>query len=284
MFEKIAEELHRAGLGLGREKLLASAPVYLFSVEKENWESPVFDLEQLLVQLEEQKLFSRQTDGLLCLSVEYGISEGTIGEALGFADESGRFKTSLERWLSDLNMQYQVEQGIVLLRVSRFREIFSEAVWQRRLFRQINRYKNDFLFLFQTEEKDIAAVREWLGGEYFCRRIQAGKWETADYVEFFKRGLERVNLSLDGQGESVLTELLERHADEMNSRRLRQWQQELVWEYFLSGESKEERRQIFPSSCMTEESFRKHLADRRMLSGIGFEVREHYIGERGKQI
>ncbi|MCM1233727.1 MAG: hypothetical protein NC489_26730, partial [Ruminococcus flavefaciens] len=191
MFGQIAEELHKASQNIEEKKLLAAAPVYLFSVKKENGEMTGAALEELLECLEEKKLFFAQTDGLICLSAECGFPEMGIEEKPGFADETGRFLVSLEQWLARLRVQYQMEQGIIWIRIHDFRRLRTETVWWRQLFRQMGRFKGEFLFLFETEEPDAAIAQEWIGRAYFCRMLQIRPWDVPDYIRFFRRGLEQ---------------------------------------------------------------------------------------------
>lgn len=280
MFNEIAKELCVVGKRIDGEKLLELAPVYLFSQNRENRGYMVDSLEELLEMLEEQKLFFAQTDGVLCLSLEYGISPRDIGEVPGLSDGLGRFNTSLEQWLSYLHTEHQIEKGIVLIQIDKIRELTSETIWWRRFFRQINKYKRNFIFIFQAEERDLDTVRKWIGRECFCRQMQIRQMEVSDYVKDFQRRLKNMELCLDEQGETILTELLTRYAEKIDGQLLGHWYQELMWRYFMSEGVEGKGGQVFPAECITEDSLKKYLENHQDLSEIGFEISKHECSGR----
>lgn len=274
MYTVIAEELDKAGQNVERERLLAITPLYLCSAGQGSREILGNGLEELLKKLEEQKLFARQTDGVVCFSLEYGIQEGHIRETLGLSDGQGRFRESLGQWMSYLNGQYQVVGGIVQIRMDWSRQWEAEDIWWRRFFRELGRYKKEFLFLFQAEEEALAAAGEWLGREYFCRTIEVRRPESADYIRRFKQELDRAGLILDEAGEEVLAELLGQYTKELDYRILEKWQKELAWEYLILANPGTVERHVFPAERITEESLKRHLPDRRKSSGIGIKINE----------
>lgn len=100
MFKGIAEELCRAAKKIEKDNLLMAAPVYLFFAKENSMEYADVSLEQLLSLLEGQNLLSWQTARWMELSLEYGFGEIDTQERLGFFDQLGRFKTSLQQWMS----------------------------------------------------------------------------------------------------------------------------------------------------------------------------------------
>lgn len=272
MFKRIADEMCSVNRNIGREKVFAMAPAYLVATDKEDEESLNYSAEQLMLLLEKEKLFSEQTDDYFTLTVEYGVPEEQVHERLGLVDEFGTFKSSLEQWICYLNLQHQVREGIILIQIDWQRELMTERAWWKRFFRQMNRYKSDFLFLFYTGEKDAAQLQEWIGRKTFCCRLETRKLQVADYVRTFKRGLEKIEFSMDKKGEEVLVKLLEQYKDKMNGCILKQWQQELIWDYLLEEQPEGQKNRIFLAEYLTEESLTKHFKSHHNTIGIGFEV------------
>lgn len=280
MFKGIAEELCRAAKKIEKDNLLMAAPVYLFFAKENSMEYADVSLEQLLSLLEGQNLLSWQTARWMELSLEYGFGEIDTQERLGFFDQLGRFKTSLQQWMSYLNTEHQVGQGIVLIHIHCFstsdskKELSLEMVWWRQFFRQMHRYKRDFLFLVQTEEKDFAAIWELFDKECFCCEAEIRQPETSDYVEYFQHNLERIGLYMNQQSEKVLTELLEQYKECINSRILDKWQKEVVWEFLMKKQDQGNENKAVPADCFKEESLKKHLFKyQKDLTMIGFGVR-----------
>lgn len=67
-----------------------------------------------------------------------------------------------------------------------------EDIWWRQFFRELGRYKKQFLFLFQVEEWDIAAVEGWPGREYFIlQNLRAGERRVFPTESITEKSLKR---------------------------------------------------------------------------------------------
>lgn len=275
MFHGITKEIDTIAAKLGTEQLRSLLPIYLFpSGEKDMDFDPAESLDGLLEDLEERDLFSAQSDGSLVLSLEYGSREWDHMGRLGLADEAGQFKTTLGQWMEYIMTRYRVSQGIVLIRLDCPEARREETVWWRRFFRQLHRYRRQFLFLFQAEKADVDSAGEWLGRECYCRRMELTGWRKEEYLRYFEAGLEKYDLCLDESGRKMLTGLLDRYGDRITRHGMERWQQDVLWEYFL----KEKPGDGLPAGeggltpFLDEERFRRYISDDRDNKGIGFEV------------
>lgn len=272
MLKKIAEELKRIQSVADRKRIFEMAPVYLFEVKKEEKIFLTDSMEILIMELEEQSLFSKLTADWLQLTLEYGISEKSGQEMLGLTDDGGKFRQTLDEWLSFLRIQRQIEQGIVLLCLDGWQECFSEQIWCRRFFHHIKQYRDNFLFLFYGEQNDINRIEKWLGRECFCRKIEIRQPVLSDYEKWFKQELDKNGLHLNGQGETALVRLLGQYKESINSDVLKKWQQEIVWDLLCEEQGEEESNGIFPAACLKENVLKKYLSYRQNPVNIGFEV------------
>ena len=268
MFRKITEELCKVSDRQGGQLLPEMVPVYLFAVDEHSGNYDLSaPLEQLLGELEERRLFSVQADGCLILSLEYGLSEGDIRERLGLVDETGRFRPTLGQWMENLMLQHRVSQGIVLLRLDWSREQQSEGVWWKRFFRQLHKYRKQFLFLFQVNQSDLSEIEEWLGKEFFCRKMEIARPDAKGYLQYFENGLGKYSLKLSENDRKFLLSLFQKYEDRLSYQTLEKWLWEIVWEYFLAEES-EGRKAL--SSYFREEALTKHVIGKTMQATIGF--------------
>lgn len=269
---RISEELKRIQSFADRQQIFEMAPAYLFTIKKEEQLFLTDSMEMLIRELEEQRLLSELTADWLWLTLEYGVSERNGQEMLGLADKRGKFRQTLDEWLSFLRIQYQIEQGIVLIHLIRWQEYFSEQIWCNRFFRQMKQYKSNFLFLFYGGQNDMNRIEQWLGEECFCRKIEIQQPELLDYAECFKQALDKNGLHLDKQGETALVRLLGQYKESINSDVLKKWQQEIVWDLLCEEQCGEEPDGIFPAACLKEDILKKYLSYRQNPVNIGFEV------------
>lgn len=275
MFRKIVEELSVVGRGVETERLRMLAPVYLFAAGE--WDGdfePASSLDNLLDDLEKARLFSAQSDGCLTLWLEYGSREWDYEGRLGLVDEAGQFKTTLGQWMDYIMARYQVSQGVVLIHLDSLRQRRAETVWWRRFFRQLHRYRKQFLFLFQAGEAEADFAWEWLGRECFCRKVEPVRRKTQEYIQSFEAGLEKYGLQLGEKERVLLGELLDRYRDRLTCHGLEKWQQALLWEYFLETQSGGQSRGggTLPAEYLSEEKFCRYIGSEKDKQGIGFEV------------
>lgn len=269
MFRKITEELCKVSDRQGGQLLPEMVPVYLFAVDEHSGNYDLSaPLEQLLGELEERRLFSVQADGCLILSLEYGLSEGDIRERLGLVDETGRFRPTLGQWMENLMLQHRVSQGIVLLRLDWSKEQQAEGVWWKRFFRQLHKYRKQFLFLFQVNQSDLSEIEEWLGKEFFCRKVEIARPDANGYLQYFESGLERHSLKLQAGEREFLRTLFEKYEERLSHQTLEKWLREIVWEYFLAEESDGEESL---SAYLNEEALAKHVIGKAIPPKIGFQ-------------
>ena len=269
MFQKIMDELCKVGDRQGDQLAPEMVPVYLFAVDERSGNYDLSaPLEQLLGELEERGLFSVQADGCLILSLEYGLSEGDIRERLGLVDETGRFRPTLGQWMENLMLQHRVSQGIVLLRVDWSKEQQAEGVWWKRFFRQLHKYRKQFLFLFQVNQSDLNEIEEWLGKEFFCRKVEITRPDAQGYLQHFENGLEKYSLKLLEKDRKFLLSLLQKYEDRLSHQTLEKWLREIVWEYFLE----EPKGKKTLSGYLREEALTKHIIGKNMQATIGFKA------------
>lgn len=272
MLKKVAEDLKRVRSVADRQRILEMAPVYLFGVKKEEQVFLTDSMEILMTELEEQGLFSKLTADWLQLTLEYDTLERNGQEMLGLADDRGKFRQTLDEWLSFLRIQYQIEQGIVLICLNRWHVCSSEQIWYSRFFRHLKQHMGNFLFLFYGEQKNVNGIEKWLGRECFCRKIEIRQPKLSDYEKWFKQELDNNGLHLNGQGETALARLLGQYKESIDADVLKKWQQEIVWDFLCEEQREEGIDGIFPAVCLKGDVLKKYLSYRQKFVNIGFEV------------
>lgn len=266
MLKKIAEELKRIQSVADRQRILEMAPVYLFEVKKEVQVLLADSMERLMMELEEQGLFSKLTSDWLWLTLEYGISERNGQEMLGLEDDRGKFRQTLDEWLSFLRIQRQIEHGIVLICLNRWNVCFSEQIWYSRFFHHLKQYMGNFMFLFYGEQNNMNGIEKLLGKKCFCRKIEIRQPKLSDYERWFKQELDKNGLHLDGQGEVMLVRILGQYKESIDADVLKKWQQEIVWDFLCEEQHEEGGDGTLPAACLNGNVLKKYLFYRRSLS------------------
>ncbi|MBO5371595.1 MAG: hypothetical protein J6A75_02630 [Lachnospiraceae bacterium] len=271
MFQIIAEELGKIAQVTDRKRALSMAPIYMFASKEESTRWFATALEELLEQLEKQKIFSSQMDGCIQLSLEYGIFSEYEREMIGLCNELGQFKSDLEQWIIYLQMQHQVVQGVICIQIKGKRELAEEQIWWRKFLRQIKKYQGEYLFLFQFSEENRHAMRNRLQKNCFCRSLQIKKPVAEEYVHAFKVTLGEKGFSLNEQGEAVLTALMEQYTDKIDSQILEQWQQEILWKFLVKEDVQKGENILFPVQYLSEKVLNKYIENGTAgLREIGF--------------
>ena len=164
-------------------------------------------------------------------------------------------------------LQHRVSQGIVLLRLDWSKEQQTEGVWWKRFFRQLHKYRKQFLFLFQVNQSDLNEIEEWLGKEFFCRKVEITRPDANGYLQYFENGLEKYSLKPSETDRKFLLSLFNKYEDQLSHQTLEKWLREIVWEYFLT-EVSEKKKAL--SGYFREEALTKHVIGKTTQTTIGF--------------
>ena len=243
MFESISKEILKVfEHSLDSKAILNLSPVYLFSLDDVSDEYITENLKDILIEFEKKEIFSANNDDIIYLNQEYGTSTYEINESLGLSDECGKFKKTLDQWLTEINLKCYVSQGIVLIKINETDGISSKSIWWKRLIANMSRFKNDYLFMIQTDTENFDKVYEFMSKEIFCQKMAIESPSSEKYFDIFVRNLDKYRLSLDSQGRKKLKKIILANIDRLDTKRFIKWEQEIIWKYMVNfdGESKKE--------------------------------------------
>ncbi len=288
MFESISNDMFKvSGYSLESKEILKISPVYLFSLDGVSDEYITENLKDLLIDFEKKGIFSVNTDDIVYLNQEYGTSNYEITESLGLSDECGKFKKTLEQWLTEINLKCYVSQGIVLIKINETEGISSKSVWWKRLISNINNFKKDYLFMIQTDTDNFDKVYKFMSNEIFCQKLVIESPNSEKYFDIFVRNLNKYKLSLDSSGKKKLQKIILENIKSLDTNKFIKWEQEIIWKYMVNfdgevkkeefiwyerqqSEENEELRNVLPCEYINENGLKEDVASGRELSRLGF--------------
>ena len=288
MFESISNDMFKvSGYSLESKEILKISPVYLFSLDGVSDEYITENLKDLLIDFEKKGIFSVNTDDIVYLNQEYGTSNYEITESLGLSDECGKFKKTLEQWLTEINLKCYVSQGIVLIKVNETEGISSKSVWWKRLISNINNFKKDYLFMIQTDTDNFDKVCTFMSNEIFCQKLVIESPNSEKYFDIFVRNLNKYKLSLDSSGKKKLQKIILENIKSLDTKKFIKWEQEIIWKYMVNfdgevkkeefiwyerqqSEENEELRNVLPCEYINENGLKEDVSSGRELSRLGF--------------
>lgn len=288
MFESISNDMFKvSGYSLESKKILKISPVYLFSLDGVSDEYITENLKDLLIDFEKKGIFSVNMDDIVYLNQEYGTSNYEITESLGLSDECGKFKKTLEQWLTEINLKCYVSQGIVLIKINETEGISSKSVWWKRLISNINNFKKDYLFMIQTDTENFDKVCTFMSNEIFCQKLVIESPNSEKYFDIFVRNLNKYKLSLDSSGKKKLQKIILENIKSLDTKKFIKWEQEIIWKYMVNfdgevkkeefiwyerqqSEENEELRNVLPCEYINENGLKEDVSSGRELSRLGF--------------
>lgn len=288
MFESISNDMFKvSGYSLESKEILKISPVYLFSLDGVSDEYITENLKDLLIDFEKKGIFSVNTDDIVYLNQEYGTSNYEITESLGLSDECGKFKKTLEQWLTEINLKCYVSQGIVLIKINETEGISSKSVWWKRLISNINNFKKDYLFMIQTDTDNFDKVYKFMSNEIFCQKLVIESPNSEKYFDIFVRNLNKYKLSLDSSGKKKLQKIILENIKSLDTKKFIKWEQEIIWKYMVNfdgevkkeefiwyerqqSEENEELRNVLPCEYINENGLKEDVSSGRELSRLGF--------------
>lgn len=288
MFESISKEILKVfEHSLDSKAILNLSPVYLFSLDDVSDEYITENLKDILIEFEKKEIFSANNDDIIYLNQEYGTSTYEINESLGLSDECGKFKKTLDQWLTEINLKCYVSQGIVLIKINETDGISSKSIWWKRLIANMSRFKNDYLFMIQTDTENFDKVYEFMSKEIFCQKMAIESPSSEKYFDIFVRNLDKYKLSLDSQGRKKLKKIILANIDRLDTKRFIKWEQEIIWKYMVNfdGESKKEEfmwyerqnteendvlRTVLPCEYINDDGLKETPSSGKELTRLGF--------------
>ena len=288
MFESISNDMFKvSGYSLESKEILKISPVYLFSLDGVSDAYITENLKDLLIDFEKKGIFSVNTDDIVYLNQEYGTSNYEITESLGLSDECGKFKKTLEQWLTEINLKCYVSQGIVLIKINETEGISSKSVWWKRLISNINNFKKDYLFMIQTDTDNFDKVYKFMSNEIFCQKLVIESPNSEKYFDIFVRNLNKYKLSLDSSGKKKLQKIILENIKSLDTKKFIKWEQEIIWKYMVNfdgevkkeefiwyerqqSEENEELRNVLPCEYINENGLKEDVSSGRELSRLGF--------------
>lgn len=288
MFESISNDMFKvSGYSLESKEILKISPVYLFSLDGVSDEYITENLKDLLIDFEKKGIFSVNMDDIVYLNQEYGTSNYEITESLGLSDECGKFKKTLEQWLTEINLKCYVSQGIVLIKINETEGISSKSVWWKRLISNINNFKKDYLFMIQTDTENFDKVCTFMSNEIFCQKLVIESPNSEKYFDIFVRNLNKYKLSLDSSGKKKLQKIILENIKSLDTKKFIKWEQEIIWKYMVNfdgevkkeefiwyerqqSEENEELRNVLPCEYINENGLKEDVSSGRELSRLGF--------------
>ena len=288
MFESISKEILKVfEHSLDSKAILNLSPVYLFSLDDVSDEYITENLKDILIEFEKKEIFSANNDDIIYLNQEYGTSTYEINESLGLSDECGKFKKTLDQWLTEINLKCYVSQGIVLIKINETDGISSKSIWWKRLIANMSRFKNDYLFMIQTDTENFDKVYEFMSKEIFCQKMAIESPSSEKYFDIFVRNLDKYRLSLDSQGRKKLKKIILANIDRLDTKRFIKWEQEIIWKYMVNfdGESKKEEfmwygrqnteendvlRTVLPCEYINDDGLKETTSSGKELTRLGF--------------
>lgn len=288
MFESISKEILKVfEHSLDSKAILNLSPVYLFSLDDVSDEYITENLKDILIEFEKKEIFSANNDDIIYLNQEYGTSTYEINESLGLSDECGKFKKTLDQWLTEINLKCYVSQGIVLIKINETDGISSKSIWWKRLIANMSRFKNDYLFMIQTDTENFDKVYEFMSKEIFCQKMAIESPSSEKYFDIFVRNLDKYRLSLDSQGRKKLKKIILANIDRLDTKRFIKWEQEIIWKYMVNfdGESKKEEfmwyerqnteendvlRTVLPCEYINDDGLKETPSSGKELTRLGF--------------
>ena len=288
MFESISKEILKVfEHSLDSKAILNLSPVYLFSLDDVSDEYITENLKDILIEFEKKEIFSANNDDIIYLNQEYGTSTYEINESLGLSDECGKFKKTLDQWLTEINLKCYVSQGIVLIKINETDGISSKSIWWKRLIANMSRFKNDYLFMIQTDTENFDKIYEFMSKEIFCQKMVIESPSSEKYFDIFVRNLDKYKLSLDSQGRKKLKKIILANIDRLDTKRFIKWEQEIIWKYMVNfdGESKKEEfmwyerqnteendllRTVLPCEYINDDGLKETPSSGKELTRLGF--------------
>ena len=288
MFEGISKEMMKVfEHSLDSKAILDLSPVYLFSLDGVSDEYITENLKELLIDFEKKEIFLANNDDIIYLNQEYGTASYEITENLGLSNECGKFKKTLDQWLTEINLKCYVSQGIVLIKINETEGISSKSVWWKRLIANINRFKKDYLFMIQTDTENFDKVYDFINSEIFCQKLVIESPNSEKYFDIFIRNLDKYKLSLDSQGRKKLKKIILANIDSLDTKRFIKWEQEIIWKYMVNfdGESKKEEfmwyerqnteendvlRTVLPCEYINDDGLKETTSSGKELTRLGF--------------
>ena len=227
MFEDIAERLSRAEDALGSELALEIAPVYLLPKTVGSEQYIEFSLENLLLGLENNGVVFDKSNVLIPLSIERDPSGG--GKT-GFCTQAGVFKPTLERWILYYKIEYHTYQGIIMLDIRDCKDFLRNDQLVDNLTKQIMSNKKRFLFFVLFDEDDLDEVKKRFGEMLFTCTAPMPELSVDDYLCWFYAVFQRCGMRFDESAKTLLTELFDKHFEELSFRTLSLWMKQILWE------------------------------------------------------
>ena len=288
MFEGISKEMMKVfEHSLDSKAILNLSPVYLFSLDGVSDEYITENLKELLIDFEKKEIFLANNDDIIYLNQEYGTASYEITENLGLSDECGKFKKTLDQWLTEINLKCYVSQGIVLIKINETDGISSKSIWWKRLIANMSRFKNDYLFMIQTDTENFDKIYEFMSKEIFCQKMVIESPSSEKYFDIFVRNLDKYKLSLDSQGRKKLKKIILANIDRLDTKRFIKWEQEIIWKYMVNfdGESKKEEfmwyerqnteendvlRTVLPCEYINDDGLKETPSSGKELTRLGF--------------
>ena len=151
----------------------------------------------------------------------------------------------------------------------------------------MSRFKNDYLFMIQTDTENFDKVYEFMSKEIFCQKMVIESPSSEKYFDIFVRNLDKYRLSLDSQGRKKLKKIILANIDRLDTKRFIKWEQEIIWKYMVNfdGESKKEEfmwyerqnteendvlRTVLPCEYINDDGLKETPSSGKELTRLGF--------------
>jgi len=266
LFSKICNELKIAGKYISKENILGSSPIYLFSVNKESNIIQIDELKKLLLSFEENEIFLSDSDDVIVLYPDYGITENGMTSIPGLYDDCGNFKNTIEQWMVYLNIKCSISQGIVYLCPDCIDVILSEPLWFKKLMRQIRHYKEKFLFIIGTDENHIEDIYRIMKKEIFCRKITVTPTKKTVYIQMMESIFLKSCIAISTDVNTLFSNIIDKYYDEIDTCVIELWLKNVIWN-FISNEKSDFS---FETDDLDEEILKQFINPQGEVNKLGF--------------
>lgn len=226
MFDSLRDGFYRLKKEIGTEQIFKISPVYLLNGQ--------ISLKYIQYWLDQFRFDLEQSGGMLKSSTLISLSllYNPKSTELGFFDESGKFKVSLDQWLSFIIDRYHVECGIILINIPDINYIIHDYIFFKQFVNDVRKNKKYFLFFIFSNE--IEKIEPLLSTELFSIYYNVSSSTTDDFVNWVIKEFKENHISIAEVDRSTLKMLLDKYENIITLKMIDIWINTMIWNYYIS--------------------------------------------------
>ena len=217
-------------LGHSQSRMFRLAPVYLVSCDEysENLHEQLYFLYEDMI---EKGLFAVSTSTYHEL---FFSEDGANRQEIFLSDHNHRNNFPFKTWMQQITYSGSVKGGIVNIFLQDDTMMPGSELPYKSLFRQMEAYKDRFLFFLFVSKKNKPAAEELLSKSVFSMTVSYKEPSPEDYLTAFIHKLSDYGIRHTKEAEDMLLEILEREHTHLSMAVLDRAVKEIAWKLLLN--------------------------------------------------